>query len=110
LILMNDVTFVEAARLLAQRIMLEGGATPEERITLVFRLATARKPNARELRILTDGFAHHLAEFRKDEIAALKLVSVGEKRRNEKLDVAELAAYTAVAGLILNLDETITKE
>ncbi|MBY0523954.1 MAG: DUF1553 domain-containing protein [Gemmataceae bacterium] len=110
LILMNDVTFVEAARNLAQRALLDVGNTPEQRLTLAFRLATARKPNAVELRILTDGLRHHLEAYRKDEQAAMKLVSVGESRRNPKLDVAELAAYTAVTGLILNLDETITKE
>jgi mono/diheme cytochrome c family protein len=110
LTLMNDVTFVEAARVLAQRIMLEGGATPEERITLAFRLATARKPRPAELKILLGGFDEHLAKYRKDRKAATKLVSAGEYPRNPKLDVSELAAYTAVAGLILNLDEVITKE
>lgn len=108
--LMNDVTFVEAARVLAQRIMTDGGQTPEERLALAFRLATARKPSELERRILVDGWKRHLERFKKDRPAALKLVNIGEAKRNEKLDVAELAAYTTVAGLILNLDETITKE
>src|SRR5262249_54130097 len=64
--LMNDVTYVEAARVLAQRVLTEGGATPEERITLAFRLVTARRPSAAELRVLADGFRHHLAEYRRD--------------------------------------------
>ncbi len=108
--LMNDLTFVEAARVLAQRIMTDGGATPEERLTLAFRLAAARRPNAAELKVLVEGFRRHLAEYRENQPAALKLTSVGEHPRNDKLDVSELAAYTAVAQLILNLDEVITKE
>jgi len=110
LTLMNDVTFVEAARVLAQRVMLEGVTTAEERITLAFRLATARRPRPAELTILLGGLDEHLAKYRRDRKAALKLVSAGEHPRNAKLDVSELAAYTAVAGLILNLDEVITKE
>jgi hypothetical protein len=110
LTLMNEVTFVEAARVLAQRVMAEGGGTPEGRITLAFRLATARKPRPAELKILRSGFDAYLARYRADRKAALTLVSTGEARRDEKLGVSELAAYTAVASLILNLDETITKE
>lgn len=110
LILMNDVTFVEASRVLAQRAMLEGGKTPQERLTLAFRLATGRKPRSAELAILFNGFQRNLEEYRADPQAAEKLVKVGEKSRDPQLDVGELAAYTAVANLILNLDETITKE
>ena len=108
--LMNDVTFVEAARLLAQRAMKEGGATPEGRITLAFRLATARTPRPAEMRVLVEGYRAHLAEYHQEPAAARKLVSIGEAPRDETLDVAELAAYTAVAGVILNLDEVVTKE
>jgi hypothetical protein len=107
--LMNDVTYVEAARNLAQRIMLEG-KTVEERLGLAFRLATARQPRSSELTILRNGFEQHLATYRKDRQAALKLLSAGESPRNMRLDVCELAAYTAMAGLILNLDEVVTKE
>jgi hypothetical protein len=110
LTLMNDVTYVEAARVLAQRVLTEGGTTPEERLTLAFQLATGRRPRPVELRILLDGLHDHLGRYRQDHPAALKLVSAGEFPRNERLDIGELAAYAAVAGLILNLDETITKE
>jgi hypothetical protein len=110
LALLNEVTFVEAARVLAQRIMTEAGPAPDARITLVFRLVTARSPTAAERAVLRAGWAYHLAQYRKHRQAALKLVSTGEAPQNEKLDVAELAAYTAVASLILNLDEAITKE
>ncbi len=107
--LMNDVTYVEAARNLAQRVMLER-KTVAERLSLAFRLATARQVRPTELKILQNGLEQHLATYQKDRQAALKLVSAGESPRNMRLDSAELAAYTAMAGLILNLDEVVTKE
>jgi hypothetical protein len=110
LTLLNDVTYVEAARVLAQRVMAEGGATPEERITRAFRLVLARHPSAAELKVLLDGYQRHLAAYRQDEKAARKLVTVGEYPPDERLDVSEWAAHTAVASLILNLDEVITKD
>jgi hypothetical protein len=110
LALMNEVTFVEAARVLAQRIMREGGTTPQERITLAFRLATARRPKPVELSALVDAFQRSLQEFQNDRPAALRLIGSGEFPRDPELDVSESAAYTTVTGLILNLDEAITKE
>jgi hypothetical protein len=110
LTLLNEVTFVECSRRLAERAMVEGGATPEERIAHAFRLAVSRPPAAAELGILVRGFQDHLAHYRAEPEAALKSLSVGESPRDVRLDVAELAAYTAVAGVILNLDETVTKE
>jgi hypothetical protein len=110
LTLMNDVTFVEAARALAQRMMSEGGPAPEDRLGLAFRLATARQPKPNEQAILLADLQHHLQEYRKDQKAAVKLINQGESQINERLDVSELAAYTAAASLILNFDETITKE
>ena len=110
LTLMNDVAFVEAARVLAQRMMVEGRDNPAERIRVGFRLATARTPGPRELEVLRAGLNHHLAEYRKDPVSASKLISIGESSPDGELEVSELAAYTAVANLILNLDETVTKE
>jgi hypothetical protein len=110
LTLLNDVTYVEAARVLAQRVMTEAGPAPEARIAFAFRLVAARPARPAELAILSADLDYHRAAYRNDRKAALKLVSTGESRRNEKLDAGELAAYTAVASLILNLDEAITKE
>ena len=109
LVLLNDVQHVEAARHLAQRIMTEGGNTPADRVTFAFRLGTTRRPVAAEIELLLAEYAAHLAEFRSDQEAAEKLVSVGESERNSELDPSELAAWTMVANLILNLDETVTK-
>jgi hypothetical protein len=108
--LLNDVTYVEAARRLAQLMLTEGGATPEERLAFAFRRATARAPGAAELRVLRHGLERYRARFHADAEAAKRLVRHGESPVDERLDVTELAAYTAAAGVILNLDETITKE
>jgi len=110
LTLMNDVTFIEAARGLAQRVMAAEGKSPEERLTLAFRLTTSRPPRPQELQILLTGWQAQLDRFAKSPEAADKLTKIGELKRLESVNLAELAAYTTVAGMILNLDETITKE
>ncbi|MBI2824501.1 MAG: DUF1553 domain-containing protein [Planctomycetia bacterium] len=110
LTLLNDVTYVEAARGLAQRMLVEGGATPRERITLAFRLVTGRRPQGDELAVLTRGLEKHLARYAAEPDAAKRLIAFGESKPNETLNPAEVAAYTTVAGVILNLDEAITKE
>jgi hypothetical protein len=107
--LMNDVTYVEAARVLAQRVMNQA-STPAERLTLAFRLVTARRPGDSELKVMLEGLEHNLAQYRSDQNGSSKLIRVGESAPDEKLDPSELAAYAAVASLILNLDEAVTKE
>jgi hypothetical protein len=109
LVLMNDPTYVEASRKLAERVMNEAGPTPDDRIAFAFRLATARKPTAEETAVLRKIYDAQLAHFRSTPDAASKLLSVGESPRDEKLDPNDLAAWTTVASTILNLDETITK-
>jgi hypothetical protein len=108
--LMNDVTYVEAARMLAQRAMIEGGKTPESRIRWVFRLVTSRLPDEEEKRVLLDNLDSQLGYFRGNPQEAAKLLATGKKRSDERLNPEELAAYAATASLILNLDETITKQ
>ena len=108
--LMNDVTYVEASRVLAQRMMEEGGETPAERIAFAYKMVMARTPRSSEGEVLLQGFQHNLRDYRNDRGAALELVSQGEHPRNAALDVAELASYATVASLILNLDQAITKE
>lgn len=109
LVLMNDPTYLEASRKLAERMMLEAGSSPEERITLAFRAATSRRPTVRELTVLQEIFQQQHAAYEQDRGAALKLLSAGESPRNEQLDPVELAAWSMVASVILNLDETVTK-
>jgi hypothetical protein len=108
LVLMNDPTYVEASRKLAERMMKQA-ENADERITLAFRLATARRPTAKEIDVLRRVFNRQLDVYRKDRKAALKLLGVGEAPRDERLPPAELAAWTVVASVILNLDETVTK-
>jgi hypothetical protein len=110
LTLMNDVTYLEAARVLAQRMMIEGGPTPSSRIAYAYKLATARSLDPRQSDVLLGSFQHYLDGFQTNPESALKLVSEGDSPRDEKLNVSELAAYTTVASLILNMDETVTKE
>jgi mono/diheme cytochrome c family protein len=109
LILMNDPTYVEAARKLAERMMQEGGHSPESRIAFAFRLSSARLPTEKETALLRRVFDEQLLKYRKDRADAEKLLTVGEAKRQEKLDAAELAAWSVVANVILNLDEVVTR-
>ena len=107
---LNDVTFVESARGFAERIMTGKERSPQERLAAAFRQATGRRPGPNELAILVDGFNSQLARFRNDPAGAKTLVGQGESARDGRLDPVELAAYTTMTQLILNLDETLTKE
>ncbi|MBI5386910.1 MAG: PSD1 domain-containing protein [Verrucomicrobia bacterium] len=109
LALLNDLQFVEASRAFAQRILVEGGADAESRLAYAFRLATARQPGADEVKVLAGILAQQLATFRQDPAAAEKLLHVGGFKARRDLDPRELAAWTTIASLILNLDETLTK-
>ena len=110
LVLLNDPQFVEAARALGVRAMQEGGDSTAERITFTFRLATSRAPQPTELAILTGEFNDRRAEFQADPArAGAYLAGGGAHVPPAGLDRAELAAYAAVASLILNLDESISK-
>jgi hypothetical protein len=110
LALMNDKQYVEASRALGQRMLTEGGATPEERLTFGFRLLTARPPTAEEIAVLVPLYQTQLQIFQGDKEAAMKLISYGDSKRNEALDVSDLAAWTMMSNLLLNLDESVTKE
>ena len=110
LTLLNDVTYVEAARKLAERMMREGGAEPKQRIAWAIRLATARKAAPQEIDALTSVYDKMLTRYKADAKAAEKLLAVGQSPRDKALDAVELAAYTGVANVILNLDEVVTKE
>jgi hypothetical protein len=108
--LMNDVTFLEAARKMAERMMVEGGATETARLSYGYLLVLARPPTARQAEVLARAFGKFAADFRGDPKAAAAFVRPGESPVRPGLDTAELAAYTSIASLILNMDEAITKE
>ena len=110
LTLMNDVTYVEAARALAQRLIREGGPTDEDRVGFGFRLVTSRQPRPAEIEVLTRGLQRHRSTYKNDPEAAGKLVQVGQSPLDPGMDTVELAAHTALANGLLNLDETIHRE
>ena len=110
LVLMNDPQFIEAARAMARRMIKEGGAAQHDRIRFGFRLATARRPIAAEVDLLSRLQTLQLEEFRRVPDRALAFLAVGESPRDDTLDAGQLAAWMMVASTILNLDETISKE
>jgi hypothetical protein len=113
LLLMNDVQYVEAARQLALRMLREAGSTPAERIHFAFNLCTSRLPTADEQALLQAALQKFQQRFADNPTAASELIQQGETPLPSDFPpekTTELAAYTMLASLIFNLDETITKE
>ena len=106
---MNDPTFIEAARVLAGKLLAKHSLSPEARLAYAFRLATGRQPNANETSILSKALSDMLASFEAEPEEANALLSVGNSPVSGNHAPASLAAYTALMSLILNLDETLTK-
>ena len=109
LTLMNDEQFVEASRVLAARVLSDGGDTDELRGTYAFRLVTARRPDRDELETLLYVYRNNLSRFEVNTEAAEALIHVGESAPSATSDASRLAAWTIVGSLLFNLDETITK-
>lgn len=109
LVLLNDPTYVETARVFAERIMAEAGERSDDRITLAFRYALSRTPDAQELDVLRALYHKHLMEYSEDEEAAAAVTQAGMAPTKEALDPADVAAWTSVTRVILNLHETITR-
>jgi hypothetical protein len=110
LALMNDPTFVEAARAVAAKAMKQPGGGAAAIARSAFRRVAAREPSAAETRLLVKLAETSKAQFKRDPEAARRLGNVGESKPAAGLDTVELAAWTTVASAILNLDEVITKE
>ena len=109
LVLLNDPIFVEAARVYAQRVLKQGGATPTAQITWAFEQALNRKPSAAEQKVLLLLYRKNLAQFQRDAQAAHELLKVGDAPALQGLPAARVAAMTMVTRAILNLHETITR-
>ena len=107
---LNDPQFVEASRLLAERMMTEGGENLESQISFAFKAATARTPKEQEIQLLSELYMEEFEAFQAEPARADSLLGVGESPVDNNLDTTQLAAGTIVASTILNLDETITKE
>lgn len=109
LVLMNDPTFVEASRKLAERVLREGGDEAASRLTMAFRLTTGRRPLPVEAKTLALALRDLVEAFRQDPNAAEQLLNVGEASADRELDALKLAAYSAVVNSLLQLDESITR-
>ena len=108
LALMNDPTFVEAARVLAEQTMTSA-AGARDRIRFAFQRATARRPLPEESAVLLEILRDETASFANAPRHAARWISVGASRADRSLDAVELAAWATVASVILSLDETITR-
>ena len=91
-------------------MMLEGGASAEDRVRYGYKLALAYRPDSERQAILEKGLESYKEHFEQNMGNAKSLLEVGESTYSETLDEIELAAYTMLASVILNLDETITRE
>jgi hypothetical protein len=109
LVLLNETQFVECARALAERTLHEAGPGVETRLGHLFKLAAARAPDARELAELDSAYRDHRATYERDRAGARELTAVGETKPDPALDPVDLAAWTMVANLVLNLDEVVNK-
>ena len=109
LVLMNNKTFVEAARFLAERTLRQRITEPHKRLEWVFQTVLSRNPTQDELEVLVADLNLYLNDFKKRPDDAKKLLMVGEKKADAKLSASELAAYALVISTIFNLDEAITQ-
>jgi hypothetical protein len=110
LVLLDDPTYVEASRVFAARIVREGGDTEAARIAFAFRQVLQRPPAPREVGLLQKLYEQHLKQYQADEAAARALLAVGDAKPPEGIAPAELAAWTSVARVMVNLHETITRD
>ena len=109
LVTLNDPQFVEASRVLAQRMLREGGSTPESRIAFAYKALTSRPPRPAEVQLLKRLYAEELTDFQKNPKRAAELLAVGEYPRDPSLNPAELAASAIVASTVMNFDEFVIK-
>jgi hypothetical protein len=107
LVLLDDPQFVEAARVLGERMLKEGGATADQRVRFVFQRLATREPTNAELKLLMALYEQQRWLFRKDPDEAAKLIRIGQRQPDPALPPAEIAAATVLAQTILNLDATI---
>jgi len=109
LVLLNDPSYVEASRALALRVLTECRGPEAERLDWAWRQVLQREPVAAEREVLRDLWSGHLAEYRRDPAAADALLGVGLAPVPAGIDRAELAAWTHIARVLLNLHETMTR-
>jgi len=109
LVLMNDEQFVEAARRFGQRMLIEGGESDRQKLVFGFRTVTSRQPTANELVIMVNVLKDYRQRYQEAPEAARQLIHVGESKVDDTLSPDELASWAMIGNLLLNLNETITK-
>ncbi len=109
LVLLNDPSYIEAARVLAERTLAQGLKSEPEQVDWLMHTTLNRSPRVEELELLTQLLQSHRSQYRSDPDAAKKLIAVGEKAPDSRFDASELAAWTSVTRTVLNLHETITR-
>jgi hypothetical protein len=109
LVLLNDPSFVEAARALAGEILTSGAADDQQRIRWAWRQVLGRHPKPKEVQLLAELLNKHQSAFAADQESAEMLVEVGVSDRPRGIDIVELAAWTSICRVLLNLNETITR-
>jgi hypothetical protein len=110
LTMLNETAFVEAARKLGERILIEGGESISEQVEFAFRSVASRYPKAEEISILERAYREYRGEYAEDVESAKQLISIGESKPDPSLNPSSLAAATTFANMLLNLDEVMTKE
>jgi hypothetical protein len=109
LALLNDPTYVEAARALAERTLKDGGDSTESRVRWLFRRVLSRAPKPQETQILAALLEKHRQDYQADPAAATAVLTIGTKPAPTDLSANELAAWTSVTRTVLNLHETMTR-
>ncbi len=109
LVLLNDPTYVEAARVLAEGILSDGKDTVDHKIALAYQRVLARNPSEQEQLAIARLYEQHAEYYRANSDEAEALVAVGHSPSSEKHSPAEIAAWTSVARVLLNVHETITR-
>jgi hypothetical protein len=109
LLLLNEPQFIEAARALAERTLREARSTTDDRLSYMFRLVTARCPDEKDLAELRSALQELTSHYASQQIAAKELITTGETKPDPRISPSELAAWTMIGNVILNLDETVTK-
>ena len=109
LVLLNDPSYVEAARGLAIRALTEGGTTTSDRVAFVYQICLSRQPRPEEVSVLTNMLNEQATAFAADAGGTAEFLKVGQASAPTNLNPSELAAWTAVARVVLNLHEAITR-
>ena len=109
LVLMNDPQFLEASRVLSERLIQEGGESVESKLSYGYRLLTGRYPSDQEIDLLSDHFNESAFLYQSNPKKAIKVTSIGESLVSSKITRTDLAAFTEVISTVMNFDASTMK-